>query len=102
MLLASAVINTINLSIHPGSKTIESAISAQHEIVMRPHCHLCDFDPVSEYLNRLFCMEVQRVADSHLAILVIAKSKQPIIFSQKQIMELACVDLRNWGVEIKL
>ena len=47
-------------------------------------------------------MEIQRVTDSHLAILVIANSKQPIIFSEKQIMELACVNLGNWGVEIKL
>jgi hypothetical protein len=101
LLLASTIINAINLAVHPGSKTIESTISAQHQVVMGAHSHLRNFDPIGENLNWLFSVEIQRITNPHLAILVIAKSKKAIILGEEQIMKLPCVYLGNWRVEFK-
>lgn len=63
--------------------------------------YLVNFHPISENFDRLFSVQIQRVADPHLPILVIAKSKKFIIGSQEQVVKLSCMHLGHRRVKIE-
>ena len=68
--------------------------------MMSSNLNVFDFNPISEYFNRLLCMHIQSIALAYLPILVKADPVQFPTLCQKQAVELPSVDRSHSFIEV--
>ena len=96
LLFSSRETLAIKLAIQSSPKSIKIPILSQQQVMVPSRRDLLHLQAICVHLNRLLCMQVQRIGYAKLSIIIVAHREDPPALRQEESVELATRNLLDW------